>query len=805
MQTSFKDSTLSKQKKQEFILLIRRMLAELAKEVGNHLKLDELILSHNLLIREHTKNRLRPEDITKELIVDPILQFLGYNDIARSSGSAGNIERREADYILKVDNERILVEAEPLNKQLFEVKEQGVEQVKSNLEKRSFKADLGIATNGFEWVLLKYDEINYNCKTIEYVNLRPFFTTKPKEQRNILDTNQIAESFYLHFASNNIIEASDQFTRTLEEKKEIITSRFYEDYIRFVFGYDIRRDENKKCLLSTLKAPSSANDSDNRLFVVTLMSRLIFIKFLEDKKLVKRKFLLDVLKSYKENKIPISFYKAYLQPLFYDVLNTPLSRRKQEILDVSEFDNIPYLNGGLFRQVIDNEFYYDVDNAILELIIELLQKYRFTLEDNSDALNPDILGLVFEKTINYLTGEGKTDRRGDLGAYYTPDDVTTYISRETIRNRIFDLIKEYLALIGWKTSEINQYESFENFLDYPPRHPKTIKEIYEKIAGISVLDPACGSGHFLTSAMKELFRIRKRLVSTLNEETNDYDIKRDIISRNLFGVDVENSAVEIARLRLWLSLIENLDTTSRDAKIDTLPNIEYNVEEGNSLLGYTSAPDVTQMGIDGDDDASLNKIFEEIDALKQEFRLNSDPHKTEETKEIIEKKINLYNEALNRALVPNLAVDKNITSSLPGISKRYSLPMVSKMNPFHWRLKFSDVFATKEGFDVIVGNPPYVESHKLDYPTPEFVTQKRSSTYAFFLEMSLKIVCRGGYVGFIVPLATFCTERMFPIHQILRRECSIISISNFDIRPGKIFQGREESRSSIIIYKKKKI
>jgi len=76
---------------------------------------------------------------------------------------------------------------------------------------------------------------------------------------------------------------------------------------------------------------------------------------------------------------------------------------------------------------------------------------------------------------------------------------------------------------------------------------------------------------------------------------------------------------------------------------------------------------------------------------------------------------------------------------------------------------------------------------------------------AFFLEMSLKIVCRGGYVGFIVPLATFCTERMFPIHQILRGECSIMSISNFDIRPGKIFQGREESRSSIIIYKKKKM
>ena len=103
----------------------------------------------------HTRLNRKPEDVTEELIVDPILKFLGYQSLGKSSGSAGNIDQREADYTLQVNSERILVEAEPLNKQLYNVRGQGVEQLKSNLEKRSFRADLGIATNGFEWALLK--------------------------------------------------------------------------------------------------------------------------------------------------------------------------------------------------------------------------------------------------------------------------------------------------------------------------------------------------------------------------------------------------------------------------------------------------------------------------------------------------------------------------------------------------------------------------------------------------------------------------------------------------------------------------
>ena len=597
MQTRFKENRVPPEKRQEFrISFDSTSSVQLRKEIINSLELDGIVHGGKQLQRTHTWLNRKPEDVTEELIVDPILKFLGYESLGKSSGSAGNIDRREADYSLQVNGERILVEAEPLNKQLYDVKKQGVEQLKSNLEKRSFRAILGIATNGFEWALLKYDDTkSFSCKQVEEAttNLRPLFNAVLDGEGSLRDKERIFDTFYTYFAYENIIDASDEFTRILEEKRQNVTSTFYQDYILYVFGYDTKNNTHKKSLLTTLRAPSRTSENSKRLFVMTLMSRLIFLEFLEDKGLVRQRFLSNLLKWYKEGRIPSSFYRAYLQPVFYDVLNTPFDKRNQKILEMPQFENIPYLNGGLFREVVEDELQFDVPNDIIEAVIDLLEGYNFTLKDNPDTLNPDILGLVFEKTINYLTGQGETDRRRDLGAYYTPDDVTTYISTETIQKRIFDIIREYLQAIG--ATKVDQYNSLEDFLDNPRLNPKVIKGVYERVSEIAVLDPACGSGHFLTSILKELFRIRKNLRIHLNENLDYYDIKRDIVARNLFGVDIESSAIEIAQLRLWLALIEDLDIRDQHARIDTLPNIEYNIEHGNSLFGYTSAPDATQM------------------------------------------------------------------------------------------------------------------------------------------------------------------------------------------------------------------
>jgi Eco57I restriction-modification methylase len=125
------------------------------------------------------------------------------------------------------------------------------------------------------------------------------------------------------------------------------------------------------------------------------------------------------------------------------------------------------------------------------------------------------------------------------------------------------------------------------------------------------------------------------------------------------------------------------------------------------------------------------------------------------------------------------------------------------MNPFHWRLKFSEVLSVKDGFDIIIGNPPYIERRNLDYPTNMLETNKCANTYAYFFEVSLKILKLGGYIVFIVPIASICTDRMIPLQKLLTTSCKLLYVSNYDDRPGKIFPDINDSRSSIVIGKKK--
>ncbi len=470
------------------------------------------------------------------------------------------------------------------------------------------------------------------------------------------------------------------------------------------------------------------------------MSRLIFIKFLEDKGLVERNLLQRLLKEYDNGKIPATFYRTYLQPLFYDVFNTPPDRRKSNVNNIIFFKKIPYLNGGLFRGVIPKEKEYDVDNELIEVIIKnLLEKYSFTLNgenEGEDSLNPDILGNVFEKTINYLTGEDSSDKRKELGAYYTPEEVTSFISKNTIHPIIFEKVKNTLKKFGWDDANINSYESLTDFLDNTPKsNPKVLKAIYDEINGIKILDPACGSGHFLTSAMKELIFIKKKLRENLEKEISYYTIKRQIISNNLHGVDIETSAIEIAKLRLWLSLIENLDV-SDISHLETLPNIEYKIIDGNSLVGWVNEEINQNVAITAYDDR-IRGIFEGLKLAytdkPEKFKLLSESEELLSTQggrlvdnlkraysnlqilysqEDGEKAVRLreilvtIRNAIYMVINPSFQkyiIDK---SNSKNKNKKETVEKYNVSNQFHWNIDFGNVISSG-GFDIIIENPPY--------------------------------------------------------------------------------------------------
>jgi len=248
------------------------------------------------------------------------------------------------------------------------------------------------------------------------------------------------------------------------------------------------------------------------------------------------------------------------------------------------FSHIPYLNGSLFEKfdVEKRNSSYGIKAKILKYIIEFLNKFRFihieSLENHIDVIDPEILGYIFERAMT------ATDRKG-TGAYYTPKEITKYIAENTIYPTIIDKANNLLMKDkGYKKSE--QVKSIDELFILPAT---TLNEIWNKIIlNLTICDNACGSGAFLLAAANILFNLNRKINKKLGLRNSDVALKK-LVLKNIYGVDINPRGTEIARLRLWLWLVESYKSDF----IEPLPNIEYNLRTGNSLIGYV---DIEQFG-----------------------------------------------------------------------------------------------------------------------------------------------------------------------------------------------------------------
>jgi len=260
-----------------------------------------------------------------------------------------------------------------------------------------------------------------------------------------------------------------------------------------------------------------------------IVDRLIFIKFIEAKGWMNgdKAFLFNMWKTY--NASPTgSFYDSYLKILFFNVLNNPHDEQKR-----GPFVGIRYLNGGLFRKTSEEEAYleYSVDDSILSKLITFLESYRFgdvNLGESNyhshlekEVMSPEILGYIFERTANH-----------EKGAYYTPDNVTKFITSGTLQALILDLFNSKLRKRGSPASKRIENALVDGSLD-----KGDLREIYTEIQNLKILDPGCGSGAFFMPVINFLMHIHKLLTSELGLPFNPYIIKKQIIESNIFGVD----------------------------------------------------------------------------------------------------------------------------------------------------------------------------------------------------------------------------------------------------------------------------
>jgi len=388
--------------------------------------------------------------------------------------------------------------------------------------------------------------------------------------------------------------AQSQFRRILEDHEnnpllsdieeafsvEKVTKEFYERYRKLFEG--LSKDLKKNRAFQIIAGKENI-DIDN--FAKKLLGQIVFLYFLQKKGWLgvpqdkawgqgDKFFLRTLFNKAKEEKK--DFYDAYLEPLFYDTLNNP--RRDEVDPAYSRYFKckVPFLNGGLFEPDYDwKNTMVHLDNDIFEEIIEAFDLYNFTVKEDEPlekevAVDPEMLGKVFENLLPENMRKGQ-------GAYYTPREIVHYMCQESLINHLSTETgisnEKVRKLIAFKDEDIvNSNNSRRENLGFSETE---IGLLDNALADIKVCDPACGSGAFLVGMLNEIVSARRIL-----EPRPEYKLKKEIIQNCIYGVDIDPGAVDIAKLRLWLSLV--VDFELRD--IEPLPNLDYKIMCGNSLL-----------------------------------------------------------------------------------------------------------------------------------------------------------------------------------------------------------------------------
>ena len=789
----------------EFAKVADKICGLLKTKITNKVDL-EAVLVRNEPIQKYLSEdfKSKPEPFTKENVVEELLDFLGYDKSSRSGESELRVYGiRWPDYKLLTKSDfYLLVEAEPLNTDLYS-EGRGVPQVVEWIQSKACTTDYGIATDGFRWVLVEFSPEYGKRRVIKEVDLSVFFMEKLGFQTlvNEKDKAKTLINFLDFFAKDRVEKTLEAQEVVLENYQEQVSKKFYDKYMQLVFG----DKKNQVCLVNSIMG---VDDLVARQRIAqAIVDRLIFVKFIEAKGWMSgdKAFLINLWKTY-SNSPTGSFYDSYLKILFFNILNNPHDEQKR-----GPFAGIRYLNGGLFRKTSEEEAYpeYSVDDSIIYKLIAFLEVYRFGDENlaettgsgnfnlKKEVMSPEILGYIFERTANH-----------EKGAYYTPDSVTKFITSGTLQALVLDLFNSKLEKHGSPVTKTIENALVDGSLD-----KGDLREIYSEIQNLKILDPGCGSGAFFMPVINSLMHVHKLLTAELGLPFSPYVIKKQIIENNIFGVDLNAQAVEIAKLRLWLELVSSVEKLE---EVELLPNIEYSIISGNTLIGFDEYTEtgvldqflpmdiedvIKDLGASHPSHVSRVKELSEKPTMKnilliknllvRLYKSEQDPKSAQKIKKVVEQVHLILQGNMNPHFLQYL------NKKLEKKEQVKTVKDLEKLQPFHWILEFNEVYSSG-GFDVVLGNPPYVEFREISYPLPQFRTKDCGNIYALFFERAISLTKTGGYFSFIVPISSVCTDRMASLQELLIDSSKELKVSNFDDRPDKIFKGLEDCRSSII-------
>ena len=557
----------------------------------------------------------------------------------------------------------------------------------------------------------------------------------------------------------------------------------YADFIQYVTGKRFVKVGSKweeKVLDEPNAALMQAFDHDEkkiRYYVKKMMGRITFLHFLQ------RKGWMCGDLNYMQNMFENSPYKndyldSVLEPLFFGILNTKPAERETLFADygwdksqLNEWKDIPYLNGGLFERDEEDEPESRFPADYFKRLFQFFSEYNFTIDENdpNDAevgVDPEMLGKIFENLL---------EDNKDKGAFYTPKEIVRYMCQESL-----------IAYLETNTSVAK--DKIRNFVISPEdgvadipenKKPKLLTALEE----VKICDPAIGSGAFPMGLLNELLHCREVLSG---EHYDRAEIKKSIIQNNIYGVDIEKGAVDIARLRFWLSIVVDEETPS------PLPNLDYKIMQGNSLIE-------SFMGVD------LSKLTYEKESKKDKGEISLFDDEKNCLQKTVTHMLSSYYSCSDhdRKLKLQQEISETINKQLeaqaynPEILKELRAINLAENNKFFlWHTWFSDVFNRgdgKDGFDIVIGNPPYIKelgNEKVFTPVINSSFGKKYHAgkmdyWYYFLHKSIESISKSGIISFITSRYWINSTGAKKIIKHVSEETSFLNI--VDIGKLKVF------------------
>ena len=525
-----------------------------------------------------------------------------------------------------------------------------------------------------------------------------------------------------------------------------------------------------------------SDNKQNRDYVKKLLGRLVFLHFLQKKGWMgvpasrsdweggDKNYLSHLIERYEGNDRLLSDVLEYL---FFNTLN---EKREGDIADARLGENIkiPYLNGGLFEKDSIDKLDIDFPYSNFKELMDFFAMYNFTIDENDPddsevGIDPEMLGHIFENLL---------EDNKDKGAFYTPKEIVQYMCRQSVIQylKTYEPDEQYAEPIE---------QLINNGIVLPVLQTKSVASRFmQLLKDVKVCDPAIGSGAFPMGILYVLYHAIHHLQSHAEPHGNfdSTQTKRDIIQNNIFGVDIEQGAVDIARLRFWLALVVDAEEPQ------PLPNLDYKIVCGNSILHrFPLETSIEKVFIEYNknrlvtDQMSLDKYKEKV----YEFTNTSDHKKKDEFRTTIEKIKNAFRTQLSdwektkrrklREQIRDLEMPlmfgkrtKEEEENLKRLNKTLSQAEKEKNDiennkiyedSFEWRFEFPALLDKEgkfTGFDIIIGNPPYgaklssIEKNIFKEYYSD-VHMRTPETYCYFISLAFRLVNSDGIVSYIVP------------------------------------------------------